>query len=301
MFSLISRSAKYSVHGFARSVPTRLARQTFSEAPSVELEYDEYIPPNGNKTERPFVILHGFFGSKRNWQSLSRAFARDLGRPVYTLDLRNHGSSPHVRPMTYTHMAVDVLDFCDRLSLSNISLLGHSMGGKVAMTFALNPETPTDLLKDLIVSDIAPVRAKASSDTVSHIQGMEEVEASNVSSRKEADEILERFEKDPSVRAFLLTNLNTSQSPFKFKVPIEILKEGRPNIESFPYVPGEQVWNGRALFVKGSKSKFINRHNKPPIKNFFPESAVEELNTGHWIHAEMPNEFRKLVVEFVKR
>ncbi|KAF8552031.1 alpha/beta-hydrolase, partial [Imleria badia] len=253
-----------------------------SAVSSVELEYDQYIPPNGNKTQRPLVILHGFFGSKRNWQSLSKAFARDLERPVYTLDLRNHGSSPHVRPMTYTHMAADILDFCQRLSLSNISLLGHSMGGKVAMTFALNPETPTDLLKDLVVSDIAPVRAKASADTLSHIQGMEEVEASNISSRKEANEILEKFENDPSIRAFLLTNLNTSQSPFKFRVPIEILKEGRPEIESFPYAPGEQAWNGQALFVKGLKSKFINWHNKPIIKNFFPESAIEELDTGHW-------------------
>ncbi|KAH0833361.1 hypothetical protein J3R83DRAFT_12462 [Lanmaoa asiatica] len=173
-------------------------------------------------------------------------------------------------------------------------------GGKVAMTFALKPETPTNLLKDLIVSDIAPVRAKVSADTVSHIQGMEEVEASNISSRNAADEILERFEKDPSVRAFLLTNLNTGRSPLRFKVPIAILKEGRLEIESFPYVPGEQAWNGQALFVKGSKSKFINRHNKPLIKNFFPESTVEELDTGHWIHAEMPNEFKKLVVDFVK-
>ncbi|KAG8212947.1 alpha beta-hydrolase [Butyriboletus roseoflavus] len=240
-------------------------------------------------------------GSKRNWQSLSKAFARDLERPVYTLDLRNHGSSPHVRPMTYTHMATDVLDFCLRLSLSNISLLGHSMGGKAAMTLALNPETPTDLLEDLIISDIAPVRAKASTESVSHIQGMEEVEASNVSSRKAAEEIMEKYEKDPSVRAYLLTNLNTGQSPLRFKVPIDILKEGRSEIESFPYAPGEQTWNGHALFVKGSKSKFINRHNKPVIMNFFPETAIEELDTGHWIHAELPHEFKKLVVDFVKR
>ncbi|KIJ62850.1 hypothetical protein HYDPIDRAFT_176285 [Hydnomerulius pinastri MD-312] len=261
----------------------------FSGVSSVKLAYDEYIPPNGNKTERPLVILHGFFGSKRNWQSLSKAFMKDLGRPIYTLDLRNHGSSPHVRPMTYTHMAADVLDLCQRLSLTNISLLGHSMGGKVAMSFALNPETPPDLLKDLIVSDIAPVRAKVSADTVLHIEGMEKVEASNITSRKQANEILEEYEKDPSVRAFLLTNLNTDTkaSPLKFKVPIDILKEGRPEIESFPYAPGERAWDGHTLFVKGSKSKFINWHNKPVIKQFFPETTVSELDAGHWIHAEM--------------
>ncbi|KAF8839519.1 alpha/beta-hydrolase [Paxillus ammoniavirescens] len=261
----------------------------FSGVSSVELQYDEYIPPNSNKTERPLVILHGFLGSKRNWQSLSKAFARDLGRPVYALDLRNHGSSPHARAMTYTHMAADVLALCKRLSLSNISLLGHSMGGKVAMTFALHPETPSDFIKDLVISDIAPVRAKVSGDTVLHIEAMEKIEASNITSRKRADEILEEHEKDPSVRAFLLTNLsaNSNGSPLKFKVPIGILKEGRPEIESFPYAPGERAWNGRTLFVKGTKSKFINRHNKPLINDFFPESTVEELDTGHWIHAEL--------------
>ncbi|KIK94480.1 hypothetical protein PAXRUDRAFT_33490 [Paxillus rubicundulus Ve08.2h10] len=261
----------------------------FSSASSVELAYDEYIPPNSNKTERPLVILHGFLGSKRNWQSLSKAFARDLGRPVYALDLRNHGSSPHARAMTYAHMAADVLDLCKRLSLSNISLLGHSMGGKVAMTFALHPETPSDLIKDLVVSDIAPVRAMVSGDTLLHIQAMEKIEASNVTSRNGANEILEEHEKDPSVRAFLLTNLSTSPngSPLKFKVPLDILKEGRTEIESFPYAPGERIWNGHTMFVKGTKSKFINRHNKPLINNFFPENIVEELDAGHWIHAEM--------------
>ncbi|KAF9223327.1 alpha/beta-hydrolase [Gyrodon lividus] len=299
---MITRGALYSTSAFVRPTQTCLTKRTFSSVSPVELEYDEYIPPNGNKTERPLVILHGFFGSKRNWQSLSKAFTRDLERPVYTLDLRNHGSSPHIRPMTYTHMAADVLDLCTRLSLSNISLLGHSMGGKAAMTFALHPETPPSLLKDLIVSDIAPVRAKVSADTVLHVQGMEKIQASNITSRKEANEILDKYEKDPSVRAFLLTNLstNTNGSPLKFKIPIDILKECRPEIESFPYAPGERAWNGHTLFVKGTKSKFINWHNESLIKCFFPESTIEELDTGHWIHAEMPNEFKKLVVDFVK-
>jgi len=169
------------------------------------------------------------------------------------------------------------------------------------MTVALSSETPTDLLKDLIVSDIAPVRAKVSADHALHIQGMERIEASNISSRKEANEILEEYEKDPSVRSFILTNLNTNSlgSPLKFKVPIDIVKEGRPEIESFPYAPGERAWNGHTLFVKGTKSKFINRYNKPLIKDFFPESTIEELDTGHWIHADMPNEFKKLVINFV--
>ncbi|KAH7884783.1 alpha beta-hydrolase [Phlebopus sp. FC_14] len=273
--------------------------RTFSSIPSIQLSYDEYIPPDGNKTERPLVILHGLFGSKRNWQSLSKAFMKELERPVYTLDLRNHGSSPHMRPMTYEHMAADVLSLCQKLSLSKVSLLGHSMGGKVAMSIALSPETPSDLLTDLIVSDIAPVRAKLSADIELHIEAMERIEASNVTSRKQANEILEEYEKDAGVRAFLLTNLNTDAKPFKFKVPMAILKEARSEIEFFPYAVGERAWDTRSLFVKGTRSKYINRHNLPMIKQFFPGSIIEELDAGHWVHAERPNEFKQLVVDFI--
>ncbi|KAG0699275.1 alpha beta-hydrolase [Suillus ampliporus] len=245
---------------FSAELPQALRRRCLSTVLPVELAHDEHIPADGNRSHRPLIILHGFFGSKRSWQSLSKAFMRDLGRPVYTLDLRNHGSSPHVRPMTYTHMAADVLNFCQKHALHDISLMGHSMGGKVAMALALHPELPSNLLTDLIVSDIAPVRAKVSHDTVQHIHAMERIEANSISTRKEADEIMSEHEK----------------------IPIDILKEGRPEIESFPYAPGEQSWDGHALFVKGKKSKFINRHNIPLINQFFPQNQLKELDTGHW-------------------
>ncbi|KIM57421.1 hypothetical protein SCLCIDRAFT_28884 [Scleroderma citrinum Foug A] len=288
-----------SVRNPSRLISSFLQRRLLSGIPSVPLNYDKYIPPNGNETERPLVILHGFFGSKRNWQSLSKAFMRDLQRPVYAVDLRNHGASPHARPMTYLHMAADVLDFLRRFSLSGVSLLGHSMGGKVAMTLALHPEAPVGTLTDLIVSDIAPVRAKASEDTIRHIEGMEQIEASGVTNRKDAARILEDYEMDPSIRAFLLTNVDMNTSSLRLKIPVDILKEDRPEIESFPWVPGERTFNGKSLFVKGGKSKYINRHNVPVIKDFFPGAIIEELDAGHWVHAERPNEFRKLVVDFV--
>ncbi|EGN99307.1 hypothetical protein SERLA73DRAFT_182233, partial [Serpula lacrymans var. lacrymans S7.3] len=259
-------------------------RSFSSSITPTKLAYDEHIPSDGNKNERPLVILHGFFGSKRNWSSLSKAFMKDSGRPVFSLDLRNHGSSPHVRPMTYTHMAADVLSFCQSHSLSNITLLGHSMGGKVAMSLALDLDLPDDLLAHLIVSDIAPVRADLSAESRSHIEGMKKIEASNVSTRKAAGDILAEYENDPNVRAFLLTNVDSHSKPphLKFKVPLDILEEGIPDIGSFPYAPGERIWEGSTLFVKGKKSAFINKHNIPTIKEFFPLAFLDELDTGHW-------------------
>ncbi|KII89681.1 hypothetical protein PLICRDRAFT_137904 [Plicaturopsis crispa FD-325 SS-3] len=283
------------------STCSRLISSTASVTP-VDLAYDEVIPENGNKHDHPLVIIHGFFGSKRNWGSLSKAFMKDLNRPVYALDLRNSGSSPHAKPMTYTAMSADVLHFCRTHSLRNISLLGHSMGGKVAMAFALNPDLPAELLANLIVADISPAKGDISAEFRGYLEGMKKIEASHVRSRKEAQEILSHYEKDPGVRAFLLTNLDTTHyehAAMKFKVPLDILDEAIPEIGSFPYEVGQRTWDGKTLFIKGSKSKYINRHNLPQAKAFFPNMALETLEASHWVHAEKPNEFKQLVTEFI--
>ncbi|KAJ8520757.1 hypothetical protein ONZ45_g2460 [Pleurotus djamor] len=231
-------------------------------------------------------------GSKRNWKSLAKAFSRELHRPVYTLDLRNHGSSPHVHGMTYSHMAADVLHFCQKHNLQDISLIGHSMGGKVSMTVALDPLLPPALLSNLIVVDIAPSIGSLSSEFMGYLKGMQAIEHQGIKSRKDADLFLHKWEKDPSVRAFLLTNFvsPTSQSPHaKFQVPLNILASAIPELGLFPYQPGERIWPGRTMFIKGEKSKLRN----DPLwtssfhpDHYFPNMILEKLDTGHWVHAE---------------
>ncbi|THH17065.1 hypothetical protein EW146_g3676 [Bondarzewia mesenterica] len=215
-------------------------------------------------------------------------------------DLRNHGSSPHAEPMTYEAMAADVLHFCENHSLSNISLLGHSMGGKVAMSLALSATLPSDLLTHLIIADIAPSRGALSPEFQSYVRAMREIEEKAVSSRKEAQEILTSYESDPVIRAFLLTNLDTKTHPLKFRIPLDIVGSSIPNIGSFPYQPGERTWNGKTLFIKGTKSKFINNRNLPVAKQFFPNMSLRTLDADHWVHAERPNEFRQFVEDFIQ-
>ncbi|KAF8640288.1 hypothetical protein AX16_010183 [Volvariella volvacea WC 439] len=269
----------------------------------VDLAYNAVLPEDGNAQENPLVILHGLFGSKRNWTSLTKAFARDLGRPVYALDLRNQGSSPHASPMTYTHMAADVLHFIQKHSLRDVALLGHSMGGKVAMALALNPSLPSGLLSHLIVEDIAPVQADISDEFKAYVKAMKRIEEVGVRTRKEAAEILSQYEKDIPIQQFLLTNLivppASSEHPAKFQVPLDVIDRAIPDIGTFPYTPGERTWDGRTLFVKGSRSKYINHHNLPLCSQFFPSMKLETLETGHWVHSERPNEFRELINTFV--
>ncbi|KAJ3726595.1 alpha/beta-hydrolase [Lentinula raphanica] len=271
----------------------------------VDLDFLEQIPENGNDTEGALIILHGLFGSKCNWSSLSKAFKRDLNIPVYALDLRNHGSSPHALPMTYTSMAMDVMHFIEKRKLTNISLLGHSMGGKVAMTLALNPSLPSSLLQNLIIADIAPVRAQLSPEFLSYIKAMKRIEHMRLRTRKEVQSVLNEYEKDPDVVLFLLTNILMPHSELnredyiRFRVPLKYMEEAIPEIGSFPYVPSETSWDGRTLFIKGQRSKFINHHYHQIMEDFFPSMTIETLDAGHWVHGERPNEFLQLVSSFI--
>ncbi|KAF9453441.1 alpha/beta-hydrolase [Macrolepiota fuliginosa MF-IS2] len=271
---------------------------------SVVLDYQLHAPANASEDKGPVLILHGLFGSKRNWNTLAQGLSADLERPVYALDLRNHGTSPHASQMTYTDMAQDVLEFMHKHNIEQTTIIGHSMGGKVAMAVALSPylDTRANLLKNLIVVDIAPVKAKMSPQFCDYIGAMQRIEQEKLKTRKEAADFLSAYEKDPSIRAFLLTNLvsATSDQPHvKFRVPVGIIGKSVADIGDFPYSPGERAWAGRTLFIKGSRSAYINRHGIPLLESFFPNYTLEALDAGHWVHAERPNEFKKSVVEFV--
>ncbi|KAF9790734.1 alpha beta-hydrolase, partial [Thelephora terrestris] len=258
----------------------------------VDLEYELFAPNGTSSTggeKGPVVILHGLLGSKRNWQSISKAMSRELQRPIYPLDLRNHGSSPHVEPMTYTAMANDVLHFLRKHSLSNVSLIGHSMGGKVAMAAALSPELPRNAVSNLIVVDIAPSRAASlSQEFAGYFEGMQKVEEARVGTRQDAENILTEYEKDPMVRAFLMTNLVKPQNePVKFKVPLRILGNSLGELADFPQDLGGRTWrDGQVVAIKGRRSKYVNKHNFPIMQDMFPGAVLEELDAGHWVHSE---------------
>ncbi|KDQ15961.1 hypothetical protein BOTBODRAFT_31413 [Botryobasidium botryosum FD-172 SS1] len=278
---------------------------TTALAPALTLSSEQWLPESHAPAKNEaMVICHGLFGSGRNWRALAKSFARSLQMPVYTLDLRNHGSSPHSEVMDYASMANDVLEFCRVHDLSNVTLLGHSMGGKVAMTAALQPGLADNLISRLIVADMTPAKGSISDSFKVYLQGMQEVEKSKVKDRKAADKILQSYESDIGIRQFLLTNLlpTTADEPHhKFRLPLNIIAQSLPAIGDFPYEPGEYQWPGRALFIKGEKSKYINRHNLPVAEQYFPNMKAETIyDAGHWVHSEQPLEFTKVVGDFIR-
>ncbi|TIB50312.1 hypothetical protein E3P80_00472 [Wallemia ichthyophaga] len=264
---------------------------------TVNLAYEKI---EGSLDSEPIVVCHGLMGSKQNWRTLARNMATKTHSSIYTLDLRNHGTSPHATPHDYAHMAADVSQFIESHNLHNVTLLGHSMGGKVVMALAL---AQPHLLRRLIVADMSPQRASISEEFLAYTQTMVDIEHANVRSKKEADEMLKKVESNMAIRQFLLTNaeMNKDTGFYKFRIPVDILRDSIDAIGDFPF--GEQsnaVFDKPTTFIKGEHSSYLNHKNIPLVKRFFPNMQLHTLNAGHFVHTEKPADFVELVREAVE-
>lgn len=291
---------------------------------TVKLDFEAYEPTEEQlkkrRTEVPIsslVVCHGLFGSKQNWRSLGRAMSARFGVPVFALDLRNHGTSPHIDGLAYSDMAQDVIEFMSSHNLTNVGLIGHSMGGKVSMSVALHPDLPSGMVRNLVSVDMSAKRGPLSPEFERYIDAMIEIRDKPCRSRNEADTILQATEPDLGVRQFLLTNL-TRDPPgaetWSWRIPVDLIRKNIAQIGDFPYNPPqassqdiagadanapERSWHGETLFVKGSKSKYVNRRNIPTNQRYFPNSKLVHMQTGHWCQAEKPNEFVQVVEDFL--
>ena len=243
----------------------------------------------------PLVILHGMFGSLGNWGRHSKELAEKFA--VYGLDLRNHGASPHSDEMNYQLMAGDVLEFLDANNITNCHLIGHSMGGKVAMELALNHP---HRIKRLIIVDIAPVSYPSSTEGHDKIfAAMDAIDTGKLQSRKEADEKMQPYVEEAGIRQFLLTNLyKKGDGRFGWRLNLEALKmhygELRKGIES------EHPYEKEVLFIKGAASDYIGQENAKDIFALFPSAHIKTvMEAGHWVHAEKPQAFQSIVLNFL--
>ncbi|KAF9169344.1 hypothetical protein BGX21_010146 [Mortierella sp. AD011] len=297
--SLFRRSHSLPYNYLARAQwSTRCLATTCNTSLSpVALAYKESpkpLPQNDSKSQ-PIVILHGLFGSKQNWGALSKAMASRLNTQVFAVDLRNHGESGHSQEHDYHNMANDVACFLKEQNLEKPIVIGHSMGGKVAMYLALN-HTPMDRV---VVVDMAPVKVRLSSEFAGYVAVMKEIQQARVKKQSEADNIMKKSVPDLSVRQFLLTNLKKdTKEGYGFRIPIDILGGKLENLGQFDFAAGEDKYEGKILIIKGNKSGYVRDKDTELIKTFFPQVRIEGLDAGHWVHAEKSEEFLKLVTEF---
>lgn len=239
----------------------------------------------------PIVLIHGLFGSYENLGIIARSLAEHYH--VINIDVRNHGQSPHSEQMTYALMAEDVAETLDHLGLSKVSILGHSMGGKIAMAFALaHPER----VDKLILADIAPVAYPARHQQI--LAGLTAVPLSQIQSRSDADKHLAHYINELGVRQFLLKSLAIQDDHYSWRFNLAALTEQYSKINGELDQKGS--FTGECLFIKGELSDYILAEHKPQILAQFPKAQVKTIQgTGHWLHAEKPAIFSRLVQDFL--
>lgn len=243
----------------------------------------------------PLIILHGLLGSLDNWQTLGKRFAENY--TVFLIDQRNHGKSPHDALFNYEVLAEDLLAFMDDNYIHSANILGHSMGGKTAMKFAVdNP----DKVQKLIVADIAPVKYQEGHKVI--FDALFSVDLSTVKSRKDVEAQLALTIKEFGIRQFLMKGLTRDKDrKFVWKFNLDDIWASYNNIiDTFEDPDAE--FDGETLFIKGKNSNYILDEYLVAIEKYFPNYQLKTIeNAGHWLHAEQPEMFFKIVNDFLEK
>lgn len=239
----------------------------------------------------PVIILHGLFGTLDNWQTIAKQLAKNY--TVYIVDQRNHGRSPHDDEFSYPIMAEDLQVFMESKWIYKAHIIGHSMGGKTAMEFALNYP---DMVDKLVIVDIAPKAYEGGHQII--FDALFSVDLTALTNRKEADEVLAQKIEDYGVRQFLLKNLSrTKEGAYQWKMNLPVIYKHYQAI--LASISVEATFDKETLFIKGEKSNYIQEVDKETIERYFPKASIRMVEgSGHWVHAEKPKELLDLVLQY---
>ena len=243
----------------------------------------------------PIIILHGIFGSSDNWLTIGKVLGET--HQVFLIDQRNHGQSPRSEDFDYNVMAEDLKEFINDHNIENPILLGHSMGGKTVMQFAMNYP---DRFSKMIVVDIAPKFYPVHHSMI--LQGLASIDLKTLKSRTEANDLLKRFEENEGVRQFLLKNLwrnPAKNNEFDWRINVPVITK---NIDIVGFeLSGEKSVKKPVLFIKGSESNYIQPEDERKIWELFPDYELITIEgAGHWVQADKPKEFVEIVQRFSK-
>lgn len=237
------------------------------------------------------ILIHGMFGSLSNLGMLARNLINNYR--VISVDLRNHGDSPHAQQMDLASMAADIVELMDDLNIHSANLIGHSLGGKIAMQIALNFPSR---VQSLVVVDISPVTYSGGQDQA--LAALAALSQLSVDSRSAADQVMSEYIKEAPTRAFLLKNLaRDSQGNLSLKLNMASILDNYAT--TLVAAPTGDSYAGPTLFLKGENSAYIQDKHRPIIEKMFPNVKLEVVaNTGHWLHAERPDLVNSLIEVF---
>jgi pimeloyl-ACP methyl ester carboxylesterase len=232
----------------------------------------------------PVVLLHGLLGAGQNFGAVQKALAAE-GHRVLALDLRNHGTSPHAPTMSYPEMAADVAETLEAMGVPPAAVIGHSMGGKVAMALAL---ARPDRVARLMVADIAPVTYPTPLFN-RYVAAMRAIPLRPGLPRREADAALVEAVPNPALRGFLLQNLLLTEDPPRWRIALDIIAEQMPVIGGWPDLPGR--YDGPVTVLAGDRSDYVQPEHHALFRRLFPAARFESIPAGHWLHSENPSAF----------
>lgn len=241
------------------------------------------------------ILLHGLFGSSSNWGTVARHLGQDYR--VLVPDLRNHGQSSHDDDCSYEAMVADVLHLLDAQGISAATLVGHSMGGKVAMHLALNHPQRVD---GLVVVDMSPVRY--AHDFADVVAAFRAVDLAAVRNRSDADTQMAAHISIAGVRAFLLQNLVKRSDVWSWRVNLDALAMEQKQITGFPSQRHDAVFERPSSFIHGELSDYVKPAYEPEIRRLFPAAALCSVaQAGHWVYAEQPQGFMTCLDDYLSR
>jgi len=243
---------------------------------------------------RPLIILHGLLGSADNWRSMSRRLGAHY--QVFAVDLRNHGRSPHSDIFDYDVMVADLREFVEQQALTRIMLLGHSIGGKVAMQFAIDYSEQVDRL---VIVDIGPKPYEPSQRYI--LEALRSLDLTRCKSFADVDAALAAEVSGESLRQFLLKNLARDENGrLRWKVHLEAIDRNYDKLAR-GLAPG-RTFDKPTLFIRGGRSNYIEDDDALLIRQIFPRAEIATLpEAGHWVHVDLPEEFFQTVLNFLKK
>jgi len=242
---------------------------------------------------KPLIILHGLFGMLDNWQSIAKSLETDF--TLYLVDQRNHGKSPHSNEHSYKLMAADLKEFMMQQGISQSNIMGHSMGGKTAMQFALDDP---EMVDKLIVVDMGIKRYSGGHDTI--FDALQSIKPALIHSRSDAEKQLSLFIQNNSIRQFLLKNLSRSaDGNYNWKFNLSALSINYEN-NILDGITAEIQFEGDTLFLRGSKSDYILNTDWDSIQTLFPAAKLKTVeDAGHWVHADQPEQLISYIKSFL--
>ena len=259
------------------------------------INYDQRDKTLNLYNSETLFIFHGLFGRGRNWQTFSKILTKNEDIMVITVDLRNHGGNEFKKKHSYSLMMNDLVELFNHLNIKKTNILGHSMGGKLAMLLILSQP---QYVNKLIVADIAPVNYPLEQNSI--VESLLNLDLDLVISRNHADELLSNSIKEKFIRTFLIQNLELHESKYRWSINLLAIKESMDNLRSFPFPEKIRKVDHKMLCIYGENSDYVTKENINVFNNFFSNRFFVEIKkAGHYLHVEQPKEFYEALRNFL--